>query len=290
MGSVAPFVARYEAGIDYLTCTAERGHNVAALLALSEDVLRQEVGAGAILKPWYWQGFGGQQAGGISSGFSGTRAIVRLSGSTARECAAEFIPSADNVSRLDIQLTIRADALGTSHAAKLYESLATRDGRRGRPIARSLIVDSRGGSSLYLGRRISDSYGRIYNKSAEEQKNETPPRWRYEVEYKRKLALAAARAYVGAVEKDTFCAGEVRHWFDRRNCTPPISTIPRLDYCSDARGSDSQSKLVKWLKVTVRPSVQRLALEYGWPDVLALLGVPLAYSDRYVNEVLGAEE
>jgi hypothetical protein len=33
-----------------------------------------------------------------------------------------------------------------------------------------------------------------------------------------------------------------------------------------------------------------LALEYGWPDVLALLGVPMEYSERYINEVLAQGE
>jgi len=33
-----------------------------------------------------------------------------------------------------------------------------------------------------------------------------------------------------------------------------------------------------------------LAEKYGWPDMLSLLGAPMFYSERYVNETLAGPQ
>jgi len=277
-------------GVDYITVTAQRAENIRALLYFCEDLEDQEEGCGGIRKPWRWQGFAGSTVGGLSYGFNGTRALCRASGSTARDSAAQLIECADNVARLDVQATVRSGALGRDYAKDLYASLLGVGRGRGRPIARTLITSTYTGDTLYLGRRISDSYGRIYNKSAEEKSDEDPPRWRYEVEYKRKPAFAAAKSFSSAPSADSWCLAEVGAWFDRRDCPLPVSTGSPVGSPGDPRGADAQARRIQWLRQGVRPVVVALAREYGWPDVLALLGVPMAYSDRYVNEVLGPAE
>lgn len=278
------------AGIDWLTCTAHDPSRVAALLSFGKDLLAQEVGSGGVAKPWHWQGFSGWASGGAGYGFNGTRSIVRLSGPTARESAEDAIGYSDNVSRLDVQTTVRATGVGHDHAKQLYSSLSGDRRTRGRPIARSLIQTSAGGDSLYLGRRISDSYGRIYNKSLEEKETSEIPRWRYEVEYKRKSAAAQAKAYSKADDKEAWCVARVYHWFADRGCAPSHSAVERVNNPGASRGDSAQARRIKWLQIGVRPVVRQLALEHGWPDVLSLLGVPLSYSERYINESLCQEE
>lgn len=290
MNSVPSSARRVEAGIDYLTCTAERLRDGDALLSLGRDIIKQEVGSGGSERPFYYRGFSGYTAGSVSVGSSRDRSLVRISGSAARECAAELIECSHNVSRLDAQVTIESDGLGIDHVRGLYDSGAGIRAGRGRPIERTLIVNSSGGSSFYLGRRISESYGRIYNKSAEDKRKDNPPHWRYEVEFKGRTAKKEAWSYASASEKDSWCVGTVYDWFERRHCTPPISKVDRLDMCSDSRGSTTQSKRIEWLRRCVRPILARLALEYGWPDVLSLLGVPMRVSDTYINEVLAPGE
>jgi hypothetical protein len=278
------------AGIDWVTCTARSPSKVSALIAFGRDVVEQEVGGGGIKKGWHWQGFSGWTAGSAGYGFNGTGALVRLSGATARESAADVISCADNVSRLDVQTTVRADGISHDYAKHLYSSLARTGRTRGRPSARSLIQTSYGGDSLYIGRRISDSYGRIYNKSAEEKEVSEIPRWRYEVEFKRKVAAAQAGAYVQAADKEAWCVGRVYHWFADRGCTPHHSAVERINDPGSSRGDSAAARRIEWLKVGVRPVIQQLALEYGWPDVLSLLGVPMAYSLKYINETLTQED
>lgn len=278
------------AGIDWVTCTARSPGKVAALLSLGKDILKQEEGSGGKRQAWHFQGFSGHQAGGVAAGYSGTGTCVRASGATARECATELINSSDNVSRLDIQVTVRTGECGNDHAASLYRSLLDAPRRRGRQLAKTLITSTYTGDTLYLGRRISDSYGRIYNKSAEDKTAEYPPRWRYELELKGKYAKAQALAYVKAEDKETWCTSRIYHWFTDRHAGPPISPLDRCTDSGSSRGSSEEARVIEWLKVGVRPVLKRLAAIYGWPDTLALVGVPMLYSERYINEVLNEEE
>lgn len=284
--SLARFGPELSTGVDWLTCTAQNHSMVAALLEFGKDLVAQEEGSGGVRKAFHWQGYSGWTAGGAGIGFNGHSALLRLSGATARESAANAICYSDNVSRLDVQTTVRADGIGSTYAQQLYARLSGDRRGRGRPISRSLIQSSYGGDSLYIGRRISDSYGRIYNKSAEEKETAEYPRWRYEIEFKRKVAAAQAKAYAAAGDKETWCISRVYHWFKDRGCTPHHSPIERVNNPGVSRGDSAQARRIEWLKIGVRPVVRQLALEYGWPDVLSLLGVPLSYSERYINEVL----
>lgn len=286
MTSIPRPETQLHAGVDWLTCTARSPARVAALLDFGRDLVTQEVESGGLRKAFHFQGFSGWTSGGASCGFNGSSALVRLSGATARESAKAAIGLSDNVSRLDLQITVRADGCGPDMARRLYADFPRSGGGRGRPISRALIQTTAGGDSLYIGRRVSDAYGRIYNKSAEEKERTELPRWRYEVEYKRKQALAQAQAYRKAPSQEGYATARVYHWFADRHCAPPISP---LDGCTDSgpsRGSADQARQLEWLKVGVRPVVMKLAALYGWPDVLALLGVPLSYTEKYVNESL----
>lgn len=277
-------------GVDWLTCTAQTPSRVAALLSFARDQIDQEVGSGGVAKGWHWKGYAGWTAGGVDYGFNGSRALVRLRGVTARESAALAIFYSDNVSRLDVQTTLRHYGVGSSYAKQLYESMARTRRSRGRPIARSLIQTSDGGDSLYLGRRVSESYGRIYNKSAEDKEVCEVPRWRYEVEFKGDTAKAQAKAYSLTDDKVTWCISRVYHWFADRGCTPMHSPVERVNNPGPSRGDSAQARRIQWLQIGVKPVVRQLAREFGWPDVLSMLGVPLAYSERYVNEALCQED
>lgn len=275
------------AGVDYVTVSAATPARMAALLYLGKDLLAQEEGAGGVRKPWYFKGYAGHQAGQVQAGFKATGVCVRASGAAARECARELIGCAENVSRLDIQLTVSSSKLGNEYAASLYQDMLGSSRGRGRKLERTLITSTYTGDTLYLGKGTSDQYGRIYNKSAEEKVNETPLRWRYEVEYKRGYAKAAAAAYVKANGDVGWCAGAVHRWFSDRGASPPVSPLVSPTIRGRPRGDSSQANRLQWLKVGVRPVLLELAKEYGWPDLLAWLGCPVVLSERYVNELGG---
>jgi len=288
MSNIPLIVPVVEAGIDWVSCSAERPMMSAALLALGRDLVQQEAMSGATLTPYYNHGYAGYKAGGAAYGNCPRGTIVSVSGATARESASELLRCSDNVSRLDVQVTVRSDECGAEYAKRVYGRLVGEPRGRGRPIAHTLITSDWTGDTLNIGRRVSDNFGRIYNKSAEEKVLEVPLRWRWEIELKRKPAQKAAWAYTSASDKSHWSLGEVFDWFERRHCAPPISKVLRVGVDRSSRGSHAQANRIKWLKLGVRPVVVRLAAEFGWPDVLALLGVPMRYSDAYVNETMAS--
>ena len=287
---ITPSPADYVAGVDYITCTARQPSSMAALLSLGQELVYQEEECGGVRKAWYFQGFAGQQAGQVAAGFKSNGVCIRASGAAARESAAELIECADNVSRLDLQLTVRTSNCTFQYAKDQYRSLYKRPRRKGGQLEYSLITSTYTGDTLYFGRRVSDQFGRLYNKSAEEKIDETPPRWRFEVEYKRAYAKAAASKYAASNKSPGWVAGTVARWFSDRGTRPPVSDMDVGAISSSSRGSAQEAARVEWIRRCVRPAVKQLAEKYGWPDVLALLGVPMSYSERYVNETLAGPE
>jgi len=282
--------ADYVAGVDYITCTARRPAMMAALLSLGQELVYQEGQIGGVRKAWYFHGFAGQSAGQVSAGFKSDGVCVRASGAAARDSAAELISCADNVSRLDLQLTVRASNCTLQYAKDEYRVLNQRPRRKGGQLEHSLITSTYTGDTLYYGRRVSDQFGRLYNKSAEEKSVEDPPRWRFEVEYKRAYAKAAAARYAASNKSPGWVAGTVARWFSDRGTRPPVSDLALGAIRSDPRGTAQEAARLEWLKRSVRPAVIELAAKYGWPDMMSLLGAPMFYSERYVNETLSGPE
>lgn len=290
MASVQRDPAAMVAGVDYITCTARSPARMAALMYLGSDLLKQEMEVGGVFKPWFFKGYAGSACGQIQAGYKPAGVVVRASGAAARECAPELIECAENVSRLDLQLTVMSSQCGDDHAKNLHAALSAAPRARGRRLERTLITSTYTGDTLYLGKGSSDQYGRIYNKSAEEKVKESPPRWRYEVEFKRGYAKAAAEAFSASDKSADWCAGRVSRWFADRGARPPGSTVPTGAIRSAPRGTAEEARRLEWLKRAVRPALCDLAQKYGWPDMLALLGVPMSYSERYVNETLAGLE
>lgn len=264
------------AGLDYITVSASRPSGVAGLIDLGADLIREQHEHGCTIRPMGVHGYRGWSAGPVSYGFNGHSALLRCSGPTTESVAPLAIDRADKCSRLDMQITTRADAQRVDYHQRLYARLAANAGRRGRPLSRSVISQSDGGGGLYLGRRISDQFGRVYNKSAEERVWEDPPRWRYEVEFKRSVSLGQARAYRAAADSDRYVVNQVAAWFRRRGVDPPIASDAAPIACSVAlRGAEREARL-RWLAVGVAPALRELAAELGWYELVPQLGIPLA--------------
>ena len=263
---------------------------MAALLSLGQELVYQEEECGGVRKAWYFQGFAGQQAGQVAAGFKSNGVCIRATGAAARDSAAELIDCADNISRLDLQLTVRSSNCTLQYAKDQYRLLNSSPRRKGGQLGHSLITSTYTGDTLYYGRRVSDQFGRLYNKSAEEQIDENPPRWRFEVEYKRAYAKAAAQRFAASNKSPGWVAGTVARWFSDRGTRPPVSELALGAIRSSPRGSAQEAARLEWLKRSVRPAVMELAERYGWPDMLSLLGAPMFYSERYVNETLAGPQ
>lgn len=262
-----PKVVGLSTGVDWLTITAKSPAARRGMMLESErlaDALQQ---IGEELRDWRFCGYVGKRIGSLRYGFRSDSSIIMLSGQDAFANWDAFIDLAENVTRLDLAVTVETDIPWIDLVARLYEWLLTGNPRGlatdGRKVTK--IENSKGGATLYIGSRASDQYGRLYDKAAESGIKELHQRlWRYEVEFKRNRAGKALNGLVRAYRQaDIDHVQAIRNtvwtWFDCRNC-PPIfeRSGASLSLELEARVTSTETTL-QWLSRQVAPSVARLA-------------------------------
>jgi hypothetical protein len=206
---------------------------------------------------------------------------------SGQDAAINWLPAlalAENVTRLDLAATVSLESPFIDVARTAYGRAIT-DPERCLCKRRkySYVENSAGGQTCYIGSRISDQFGRIYDKGCESAKDAICPPgmlWRYEVEFKSYRAKKLAKQMEASARAETETVAEaISHliytWFRSRG----IPTIfddapPDVDWTVEleARITDDEASL-KWLTVQVRPSVERLLERGREAEVFEALGI-----------------
>lgn len=208
------------AGVDWLTCSKQEGVLGSDFQRLGDELVEGAKRAGARTRLGLWQGYAGLRGDDWFYGQQGSRAVVTLSGRHEPTLVQDFIRASDNVSRIDLQMTVEHLPAEPTLGRINYHQLATYEGRPGvRPII-TTIYNTHHGHTNAVGQRISDAYGRNYDKGIEGKLCEPGRLWRYEVEFKRGRAknIAAQIALSRKVELDS--ARTVHQWFSSRGVRP----------------------------------------------------------------------
>jgi len=268
-----------QAGIDYCTMTAKRGDRAEQLRERANRLLAEQVGSGNELKMWKFSGYRGKRSGGVAFGVRHDGCILVLSSSAAATLTVESIPLADNVSRIDLQLTCFDASQQAERAHLAYYSMLEAPRRRGRPPSASLRLNSTGGQTLYCGSRASDKLGRLYDKGIEQKTAPAGAYWRYEVEYKRSQATEIARLAAEAKLDDALIAAFVVDYFGARGLSVP-ACLERFEQVAEAHratlqfdGVTDADRTLRWLNQTVAASVKRLVDSGRLAEVIRALGL-----------------
>jgi len=221
-------------------------------------------------RPYTGNGYVGDHIEGITLAERDDETMVRLSGSAARRWATLLIPRVNNVSRLDFQVTIRDQLTGRDWAG-IAESEVMGDARiREGRTKRLRLSDGRLGNTLYIGRRVSNRFFRVYNKSAESPGEWPDTTWRWEIEYKGPRAEHWASQIRRHPWKDDDSRSVVSAGFrDYGHAVPaPILTSQWKDLSPRIQTTDE--KRLAYLGTCIRPMIQKLAEAYG-PSVIRKL-------------------
>jgi len=266
-----------ESRVDWITGTmmlhkATTPDPIECSLQLADELITNERRKGNQLRRWSFSGFDGLTSGQVSVGQSGQGMIYRLSGDAARDNWQKVHAVATNISRLDVAATyeLQKEWRDMSYVHWL-EAMDYQ--RKHNPRMRVTRIDGgKFGRTLTIGSRSSDAYGRIYDKHAESKREEYRDCWRYEVEFKRSQAVQAAQLLADSPGRPAQAAEVASGWFRTRGCShievPTDQTLP----CSSQQPSEDARRL-RWLRMGVRGSVQRL-IETGHKDeVLQALGI-----------------
>lgn len=263
-------------GCDYVTATCDEKSAAKRLECYAEGAIRSEVAAGNELRHWSGYGYDGLASGAVQFGARGASVLIRITGQEAREHAPAVIRDAGNVSRIDFQSTVRL-VNPKGHFAEFVERRAKKNAAKcGSELSVRLLRDSRKGSTVYLGRRVSDRFIRVYDKGRESQLPELDGCWRAEVQYNNQLAWRAAQQFSRLKFEPVYAAETVFLELERRGVpwlcpflTPQlVAQLPKLQY----RQSSSELKL-KWLASQVAPTVKWLRDHGRLDDAIEALGL-----------------
>jgi len=278
-------VTFFESGVDWITATGFGGKQTQEMAELGVNLLRESHELGNEYKPWGMAGYHGFKCGPIQMGQRHNELIIRLSSEWAWRYWRDVYGFADNVSRLDVQATI-ADGRVPSERIKMHYHQGRRfAARRGNAGTLSMYATNNGPSTIYFNKRISDRFGRVYDKAAESGHEHYRGCVRYEVELKGVPAKSMAHALSVDSNSDLQAGRSALQFFSERGLTvaqyfPWLTgeSISGQDFLISAGANPRRSvsdcdRQLKWLSKSVKATVGKLITSGRLTDVQEALGL-----------------
>jgi len=238
--------------VDYLTAVTKSSEATATIL----HQLYQELGPDQlhtyVWKPWGFKGFRGRSTEGVRYGVRGDEGIVILSGGRAGAHWREIAGLADNITRIDLALTVAFDDARPTLALEFYQR-AKEEGNANY----GYVTTTRGGSTLYVGSRTSQFFGRLYDKSAE-QGLVSGLVWRWEVEVKKPKSGLAVATLIDQDDPKNWIHNYIHQWYTMRGIDCPEPGTYRDTALEVGAIVKTTDKTIAWLSSQVRPAVHKL--------------------------------
>lgn len=266
---------------DWLTCSAHGQASARNLLDLALGLAEEEKALGNRERRWRLMGYEGSHVGRIEYGQRDKEStILRLIGEAASTYLTVALASADEVTRLDLAATWRAEPADPMIAANAY-TLAhqwwTADQRRAKP---TRILDPAGGGTTYLGSRQSENFLRIYDKHAEciatnddEGAKRYQDCWRFELEVKGGNAKHLAERVDGEGDRATYVRTYLHNYLTAHGIEPPWPTGGAWHLMPGFRRRSDEDTKLRHLAKNVAPTVRFLASRGRLTEVKQALGL-----------------
>lgn len=270
------------ASVDWLTCTAPAGEKGNVLWMLGERILNDSEAEGERATRWHGNGYLGWSVPQVALGKRADSCILRLSGSKAGDEWQAPLTASEHVSRLDLALDTEANPPVPGVALDLYRKPRHGSSRSGRPAKRTLWVSDDGGVTFYLGARVSEQFGRVYDKGVQQKTHGRGQWWRWEVELKGDTSQAASREMLRSVDRRAWIHSAVATWYAER-CGVELEAPNRASFFKADVQPTTNERALRWLERGVSPTVQRLVDTVGRERVLEALGLSCRATTRHLK-------
>jgi DNA relaxase NicK len=189
--------------------------------------------------------------------------ILQVSGEDADKLNLNPFSPTYKVTRVDLQVTLRFDGPVESLAYDLYRHLALeRELDSTAPLYR--FISSETGDTVYIGRRDSPVFIRLYDKTSEYSYGDKGLYWRYEVEYKKSAAPRVVSRLWEEPNRTAYIASQVASELKKRGVTPQFSSTTTVTAIAVGASVSTNEGRLNWLARCVAPVVSQLiALGYG---------------------------
>jgi hypothetical protein len=180
-----PVLSLIESRYDWITATAHKDTKGGDLFEFGINQVEADAAAGAQKRGWYFQGYSGFHAGNWSVGWGANGAIVVASQEGSEIGYRTLATLADHWSRCDVCVTGVAQDDSYDPVEQYWDRVKPSVARPASAPIGTILKNSRGGSTFYLGQRSAAFYLRVYNKHVESDGEYPPNTWRFELELKR---------------------------------------------------------------------------------------------------------
>lgn len=262
-----------EVGVDWLTVTAQGSDARLGLGVCARRRARSIREEGNQVLPWSFSGYQGFRTRGLQWGERPDSTIVRLSSDEARWQWWDFYQLAENVTRVDWQVTHRNEIHPFRRVLDHHKEVRRHWKKRKDGPTITLITDDREGATLYIGKRSSRIMFRCYNKHAESMDQRYQGCVRYEVEMKDTLGREMMRKLGSGCDVLPAILSSVREMFGDRGLSPPFATDFPPFACEWSRKATDVDRKRQWLRDQVQPTVSFLIGHVGMAAVAEDLGL-----------------
>lgn len=181
-----------DSGVDYITAVYKGPRSENDLASFGRFVVGEQRQLGEKETPFHFSGYRGLNCGSASFGVRWDSQIVRLSSSCAAEHWNQAYNLSTNITRLDLQLTLRPREGVQKRLATHHREMLAAPRGRGKPRRFKFWYGPHGPESAIFGSRKSDVFNRSYDKGLESGYPELAGTLRYESELHRKVAKRCA--------------------------------------------------------------------------------------------------
>jgi hypothetical protein len=282
-----PGQARTFSSVDWLTVTAMSDLHRDLLVDASRQTLQDLRSQRLPVKKWRFKGYSGWACEGFRTGGRKDSDIVMLSGLWATEYWTLFGPMAENCTRIDLAVTAELEKPDPALVETLWSKVPAKGiGNGVRLPEYTVLYNTTGGCTLYVGRRTSSQMGRVYDKGIESKVAPKGTIYRYEIEYKKPHSAEVLTRLLRTVHSRGIAEdirGTVFNWFAARQVKPIFLDSGKCIVVDTHAKVTSDEVKLDWLTQQVRPSVEGLMSRGKIDEVIRALGL-----EQYVRQQQGA--
>jgi len=264
--------------VDWLTVTTDKkavGNSWADVFASIANENGYE-----FTKPWSFWGFEGWQTNHCRYGvrFTTEEYILIVSSAPADLVWRDICPTARSITRVDLAVTTELEEVHPGLPQDYYRITVPPGGPS--KLKYSLVQNSNGGQTLYVGSRHSEQFGRVYDKGAE--RRGTPGKtYRYEVVLRKDVApnlvksLLASASVAGSKEAlSSQITSFVWDWFDNREVVPIFERLGDFSSHIEVEATlTTTDRKLQWLKKSISPTVRKLMAMGRTQEVIEALSL-----------------
>lgn len=266
--------------VDWTTMTFREKDSRNAVALLANDWLEAALVMGYRCFLWEQHGFQGWECHSFRYGIRHDMDYLALKSETANAQWATYLPYASHVSRCDLCVTVKFSEPQPQLISELYEKIENSEENFAKARAYAIIESLLGGDTLYIGKRASAHFGRIYDKAIESADALFENCIRYEVEVKKPYADPVARALHSSPDGRAYIASYVAEWFKVRGVEVPWIPENAHDAIEIPRAATDDERSLKWLERSVSSTVRRLLSKGLESEVKKALGLALFSDDE----------